>query len=250
VLVGPKTKYALNSVYFPEKYLTQWYQETQNKEFSIYTFPRSGPEVIKDILERIIQKHNIDLIIGVDGGTDSLMRGDEPELGTPEEDLSTLCAMSSCQIDQILVTTVFGVDSYHGVQHYYFLKGVAELSQNGGFFGVESLLPSSKEAKLYIDVLNYIHNKMPAYKSIVSTCLMESLQAKFGEIKLPVAPRSAQSFITPLSSMYWYFDAKKVTERCMYIKRIQGLKLYSQVVDEIDKFRQNITIQPAKTIDV
>ena len=249
VLVNSTTEDIPNFNYFPEKYLCEWYEKTHKRSLSIYAFPRFGPKIIKNIVDMIIDKHQIDLIICVDGGTDSLMRGDEPELGTPEEDLSTLCALSFHEnIEQLLITTVFGVDHYHGVQHYYFLKSVAELSKVNGFYGVESLLAESKEAKIYCDALNYIHDKMPLYKSIVASCLFEALNSTFGDTKLPVEPRDAESFITPLTSMYWYFDAKKVVDRCLYKKDILDLSLYYEVIDAIKEFRKDIKVQPSKSI--
>ena len=249
LLVNADTEYTLSLKYFPEKYLTEWYEQARNRSISIYAFPRFGPRIIREILDYIVDQHKIDFIIAVDGGTDSLMRGDEPELGTPEEDLSTLCALSShSNIDQLLVATVFGVDHYHGVQHYYFLKAVAELSEHDGFFGVESLLPKSREAISYRDALNYIHSKMPLHKSIVSSCLLETLNFKFGDIELAVEPRKAESFITPLSGMYWYFDAQKVVERCMYMKEIENLRLYPEVIAAITNFRKGIEIQPSRSL--
>lgn len=249
VIVDAYTKNIPVSKYFPEKYLCEWYLKEHDRYLSIYTFPRFGPKIIKEIVGMIISEHSVDLIICIDGGTDSLMRGDEPELGTPEEDLSTLCALSFHKnIEQLLITTVFGVDHYHGVQHYYFLKAVSELSRKNGFFGVESLLPNSIEADVYNRILDYVHSKMQSYKSIVSSCLKESLQSNFGDIKLSVEPRNAVSFISPLTNMYWYFDAKKVASRCLYINDISDLKLYPEVTEAIKRFRNRIIIQPSMSI--
>lgn len=40
----------------------------------------------------------IDCVILVDGGTDSLMRGDEVELGTPTEDMSSIAAIHQLKV--------------------------------------------------------------------------------------------------------------------------------------------------------
>ena len=42
----------------------------------------------------LIEQLQLDTIILVDGGTDSLMRGDEAKLGTPEEDMASIAAVT------------------------------------------------------------------------------------------------------------------------------------------------------------
>lgn len=89
---------------------------------------------------------------------------------------------------------------------------------------------------------------MPLSKSIVSSCLFEALNSTFGDIRLPVEPRNAESFITPLTNMYWYFDAKKVVDRCLYVRDIEDLSFYYDVMDAIKVFRKGIKLQPYKSI--
>lgn len=52
--------------------------------------------------EALVKKLNLDTIITVDGGTDSLMTGDECGLGTPTEDMSTICALNQIKNVRII----------------------------------------------------------------------------------------------------------------------------------------------------
>lgn len=62
--------------YFPEKYLHQ-YLTQQGDWATLYAFDRVGVKPIRDAYKYIIKEHKIDTVILIDGGTDSLMFGDE-----------------------------------------------------------------------------------------------------------------------------------------------------------------------------
>jgi len=67
-----------------------------------------------------------DAVVLVDGVTDTLMSGDEAGLGTPQEDVTSLAAVSRLDVPTRLVVCIgFGVDAHHGVCHAHFLENVA-----------------------------------------------------------------------------------------------------------------------------
>jgi hypothetical protein len=89
------TLYAVNSrsdnqdkEYFPEMYLCQYLEKNKiDPNPIVYTFKRdTGVIGMTEGYEIIIKRHDIDLLILVDGGNDSLMKGDESGLGSPHED--------------------------------------------------------------------------------------------------------------------------------------------------------------------
>jgi hypothetical protein len=89
----------------------------------------------------LVQHLAVDTVVLVDGGTDSLMRGDEIGLGTPREDIATIAAVDELEVERkMLVCLGFGIDRFHGVCHAHFLEAVAELIQTGGYLGTFSLL--------------------------------------------------------------------------------------------------------------
>src|SRR4051794_25089667 len=77
--------------YFPEGYLCQWFRE-QGEEVSVYCLHKTGVVPLRKAYEHLLGALNFDTLLLVDGGTDSLMRGDEDGLGTPHEDVASLAA--------------------------------------------------------------------------------------------------------------------------------------------------------------
>ena len=61
--------------YFPEYYLSLYFKEKQKMNVPIYTFPHFGYQSLCKAYEILVDKLNIDTVITIDGGTDSLMKG-------------------------------------------------------------------------------------------------------------------------------------------------------------------------------
>ncbi|MEM1180529.1 MAG: DUF1152 domain-containing protein, partial [Acidobacteriota bacterium] len=105
--------------YFPEKYLSQWFADRspdEGKVRSIYCFAKTGVVPLRAAYREVMRLHDIDAVVLVDGGTDSLLRGDEDRLGTPHEDLLSIAAARGLEVDhKMLVSLGFGIDAYHGV---------------------------------------------------------------------------------------------------------------------------------------
>src|ERR1700722_12408298 len=114
--------------YFPEFYLSQWFCQ-RNEEVPIYCFERVGCKPLLEGYRAVVNPLQADAVVLIDGGTDSLMRGDEAGLGTPEEDIASIAAVDELDVkNKFLVCLGFGVDSFHGVCHAHALEAVAELT--------------------------------------------------------------------------------------------------------------------------
>lgn len=100
---------------------------------------------------------NIDTVVLIDGGADSLMCGDEAGLGTPQEDMASIIAVNELTVERKLLACLgFGVDYFHGVCHAHFLEAVAELTRTNGYLGMFSILGEMLEAQLYRDAAHYV----------------------------------------------------------------------------------------------
>jgi hypothetical protein len=142
--------------YFPELYLSRWFT-TQGEKVPIYAFENTGVKPLTEAYQALVKLLEIDTIILVDGGTDSLMRGDEIDLATPEEDAASIAVIANLEHvpTKLLVCLGFGVDTYHGVCHANFLEAVAALTQSNDFLGAWSLLPQMSDVQKYREASEY-----------------------------------------------------------------------------------------------
>lgn len=230
--------------YFPELYLSQWF-DRQGQKVPIYCFDRTGAKHIIHAYGVLADRLQVDTVILVDGGTDSLMRGDEPGLGTPQEDMASIAAVHHLDIPRkFLVCLGFGVDTYHGVSHAYFLKAVSELIRTGGYLGAWSLTEEMPEVKLSRQASEFVRRAMPQQASIVTASIQSALSGQFGDYHETRRTAGTTLFINALMSLYWCFQLDAVADRNLYLDTIRDTVTYGDLSLAIDRFRAATEILP------
>lgn len=181
--------------YFPELHLAEWFKK-QGEEVPIFCIDRTGAAPVAAAYQTLVEHLRPDALILMDGGTDSLMRGDEPGLGTPQEDVASLAAVNALDVPtKLLVCVGFGVDTFHGVCHAYFLEAVAELIQAESFLGAWSLTKEMPEVQRYQEAADYVHRIMFNHPSIVSSSLLSAIDGHFGDYHATYRTEGSPLFI-------------------------------------------------------
>lgn len=240
-LVNSRDRNHSSRKYFPEKHLSEWFL-TQQENVNVYAFERTGVQNLKEGYDYIIKTHNIDTIILVDGGTDSLMFGDEETLGTPIEDCSSMAAVYRTSVPQKhLVCLGFGVDHFHGVSHYRFLENVSTLIKNNGFLGSFHLTAQMEEGKLYQNAIAYVNNRMKDFPSIVSNSIKDALAGEYGDHHATSRTAGSELWINPLMSIYWCFDLSAVIKELKYYDWIKYTRTIHDLSGKLSEYRQQLT---------
>jgi hypothetical protein len=233
--------------YFPEKYLAQWLTKPDGEPETVYAFKKTGVQPLKAAYRYLQETHDLQAIVLIDGGTDSLMRGDEDGLGTPTEDMASIAAVHLLEgppTVKLLTAIGFGVDTFHGVCHHYFLEAVAALTLSGDFLGAFSLLPNFSEAELLRQVADYVFSRMPDNKSIVLSSILSACEGQFGDFHATPRTQGSELYINPLMSLYWSFTLSGVAERCLYFERLAETKIQGDVTSAIMQFRGRVKARP------
>jgi hypothetical protein len=217
LLVNADSTLPDGDTYFPEKYLCEWFR-AQGEEIEICCFHNTaGVLPVQEGYESLCRQWNIDSIILADGGTDSLMRGDEADLGTPQEDMISIAAVNALPVSKsFLVCTAFGVDAHHGVCHAQYLENVAALAKTGNFLGAFSFLKEMKEVELYQQAYQHVEARM-SYPSIVCTSVISAVNGEYGDYHATSRTRASTLWINPLMSICWVFRLTGVAARCLYL---------------------------------
>lgn len=241
VLLEVNSETGFDCDYFPEKFLCEWLNRELGCQNQIFCIERTGAAPIVDAYQALVAECDIDTVVLVDGGTDSLMRGDEVGLGTPQEDIASIAAVSELELEQrYLVCIGFGVDTFHGVNHFQFLEAVADLTKRNAFLGGGPLLNGCKEAEYYREALEYVESRMPDYPSIVNNSVLSSVAGEYGDFHATHRTEGSQLWINPLMSFYWAFDLPAVANRCLYLDQIKDTKSYYQLSLQIEAFRAGL----------
>jgi hypothetical protein len=226
--------------YFPEFYLSRWFRE-QGEEVPIYGFEQTGVRPLLASYKALVERLQVDTILLVDGGTDSLMRGDEEGLGTPHEDIASIAAVDQLDIGtKLLVCLGFGIDTFHGVCHAHFLEAVADLTRSGAFLGAWSLTPEMPEVQRYREATLAVFDAMPCEPSIVSASILSAIEGRFGDYHMTERTSGSQLFINPLMALYWCFRLAPVAERVQYLEAMRKTETYWDVCQVIFQFQAGL----------
>jgi hypothetical protein len=224
--------------YFPEFHLSRWFR-SQGEEVPVYCFDRTGSRPLLEGYRAVVGHLQADTVILVDGGTDSLMRGDEAGLGTPEEDIASIAAVDELDVPgKYLVCLGFGVDAFHGVCHAHVLEAVAGLSRDGAFLGALSLTREMPEVRRYEAAAQAVCEAMPDCPSIVCASIRSALEGQYGDYHRTARTRGSTLWINPLMALYWCFRLGPVARRVLYLDDVKQTGSYWDLVQAIDGFRR------------
>ena len=227
--------------YFPEGTLARWLA-SQDLPSTVYAIPPLGVERLRDAYRHLIGELDIDAVVLVDGGTDILLRGDESNLGTPVEDLTSVAAVAGLDVGVKLVTCLcFGIDAHDGVNHVEVLENLAALDREGGYLGALSIPSTSREAKLYRDAVAAAQAATPERPSIVQGQIAAAMSGAFGDVQFTRRTHGSTLFVNPLMAIYFTVDLDKLAARCLYLDRIENTWGRRQVISRIASFREEIS---------
>lgn len=195
--------------YFPE------YELSKAIQGPVYAFhgDRGGAGILKG-LQNLVEMYNINTILTVDGGTDSLMLGHEEELGTPHEDMLTLSVINRLVLDNqslnlkaYLYVLGYNIDAIHNIQDRDVLSSVMDMIRKEGFLGCYHLLNNPESSRRYYETFLECSPENSWINSLVCASLVGREETPSwikpfrGETKIPVSP---------LMGLYWIFDLPKL----------------------------------------
>jgi len=228
-----------DATYLPERELCRWFREERALEVSVHAFSGIGVSPLIDGYRAMVTDFEADALVLVDGGTDSLMRGDEAGLGTPAEDATSLAAVHALEAPRTKLLTCigFGVDTFHGVCHAHFLEAVAALAREEAFLGAVSLLAQMPEAAAYLSLVDYAHARHR--HSIVNGSVASAVEGAYGDVHRTDRTAGGSLYINPLMSMYFSFELGAVARRNLYLPSIRNTKTLFEVNAMIEGFRKS-----------
>jgi hypothetical protein len=234
--------------YFPEKWLAEWLSRGEQL-VPIYAFAKSGVRPLAAAYRSIIDRHDIDTVLLVDGGTDSLVFGDEPGVGSVVEDAVSLVAADQAAGEKVLLAAIgFGVDHYHGVSHHAVLENAAQLIRDGAFLGTFSISQGSKEADAFLDLVDYANHRQPQHPSIVCNSIASALRGEFGNYHATNRTSGNELFINPLMTQYWTFQSSAVVRRMAYAGQLADTERVEDVRRIIAAHREMTELRPFRPI--
>jgi hypothetical protein len=221
--------------YFPEKSLAKWLA-AQGEPQPVYSFQRSGVKPLLTAYQTLVDLLHVDTVILADGGIDTLLRGDESSLGSPEEDAVSIAAVHQLPLERkMLVCLGFGID--HTVSHAQALEAMSQLISQGGFLGAWSLTEDMPEVRRYREATQAVFDETPAHWSVASSSILAALSGRFGNAHTIKQTEGRLLFINILMTIYWCFRVDAVARKMLYLQDILHTSAIEEVSYAIGRFR-------------
>ena len=220
-LVGVTTDVQGIFDYFPEYFLAEWFYDERNEDVTIWCFEKTGARpLIKNY--QLLTKHlGIDAILLVDGGVDSLMRGDEPQPGTLLEDSLSLLAVQELKTVPVRLTACLGLGVEAEVGYPHLFENIAHLTKLGANRGVCSLLKDMSVFQAFEQAVMHIFDQQPQYASVISSSVIAAVRGEYGNYHLTKRTRGSELHISPLMPIYWFFDLPTVARRNLLLQALR-----------------------------
>jgi hypothetical protein len=232
-LVGITPKADRVFPYFPELHLANWFKEKRNEEIVIWCFHKTGAAPLTENYKILAEHLSLDGILLVDGGVDSLVRGDEAELGTAVEDLTSLYAVNQLSDISTRFLACIGFGAEQNLPHAHIFENIASITREGGFLGTCSLVPQMESYQAYDEAVTYVQSQELQDPSVINSSIVSAVRGNFGNYHLTEKTRRSQLWISPLMPIYWFFDFDCVVKQNMLLPEIEGTNLFRDALYKV-----------------
>jgi hypothetical protein len=238
--------------YFPEGWLVRWVAESHDLHQRCWCFAATGVQPLAKAYQYLVDTLNLDTIIVVDGGVDSLLRGDEFTLASPLEDAITLAAVSTLErVNVVLASVAFGAERLDQIQHAQVLSRIAHFTSCGAMLGVHGLQKETQVGGEFIAASEYIlSNQRDMHQSVVLSSLLAALRGDFGDCVVNPFTANTPPWISPLMPLYWFFDAKAVAAENLYLPKLYNTESFDDAVKALESFMKSRTKRGREAIPI
>lgn len=234
--------------YHPERFLAAWFRESRGEDVTVWCFDAAGTTALSEDYRTLVKRLGIDAIVLIDGGVDSLTRGDEERCGTILEDYVSMAAVSLLAEVPVRVMACIGMGVEGDVSHGRVLENIAALTRNEGLLGVSALLPQSEACRLYAEALTYVHSRPGQQPSVVNASLLSAAQGNFGDYHLTERTRGSELWISPLMNLYWFFSVDAVAAQNLFMPALRRANSMGDVFGATYEAREKMPLRATTPI--
>jgi hypothetical protein len=230
--------------YFPEYHLSQWFYDERNEDVTIWCFEKTGARPLAQNYAKLVRHLGIDGIILVDGGVDSLMRGDEPEPGTMLEDSLSLLAVDELKTLRARFVTCLGLGCEPEVGYAHLFENIADLTKLGAFKGNCALTKEMEGYQQFEEAVMYVFDQQPDYSSVIGSSVISAVRGEYGNYHLTKRTHGSQLRISPLMPIYWCFDAAPLARRNLLLPQLRLTFDIDEAWQTMQKVRKSFSPRP------
>lgn len=191
------------------------------------------PRALEEVYKKIVHDYNIDHIVMMDGGVDSLMQGNEVRKGTIAEEFTNFAALQDIRVKKTLVSIGFGCEREEEISHYRTLENMAALTKKGYFLGTCALTPQMEEFQKYKAAYEKVKDYLKHKRSHIHPRIIAAIEGQFGEVAVKentIMQETKSVLISPLMSILWFFDGDGVIKSNVILPALKNCNTFLEVI--------------------
>jgi len=210
--------------YYAEFHLSKWfYQCHNNADVPVYALSLFDLSVktYADAINELVKLYQLDTVVLVDAGVDSVLKNDEEGMGTYSEDLLSICAVKQIPELKFQYLTCVGLGTEGGISEYDFLENWSAITKLGGYLGSVGWAPNMECVKQYLDAMN----KCVPTNSSINGQIVCAVEGEYGHY-CPQYLRArglhaSDLFINPMMGMSWFFDLRIIIKYRLFMSELE-----------------------------
>jgi hypothetical protein len=234
--------------YFPEYHLARWLHQQQGLDVPVWCWHKVGAQPLAEDIARLQRHLSLDAVVLVDGGVDSLIRGDEAELGTVVEDAITMHALTQVPGLSVRLMACIGLGAERDITHAQIFENIAGLTREGGFLGSCSLTAQMACGAAYIEAVLYAQAQRLSDPSVINSSIVSALRGEFGNWHLTTKTHGSSLWISPLMPMFWFFDFDAVARRNLFLPELAGTQSFREALGRVVEFTSRLPRRPGSRV--
>lgn len=247
-LVGVRADHDGIYPYFPEFFLSQWFKATDGEDVPVWCFEKVGSQPLAADYARLAQHLGLDGVLLIDGGVDSLVRGDEAETGTLVEDAISMAAVRTLDSLKVRLLSCIGLGAERDLTHAHVFENIAALTREGAFLGTCSLTQRMEACARYEQAVLHVQAQRFHDPSVINSSIVSALQGEFGDFHLTEKTRGSQLWISPLMPIYWFFDFDAVARRSLVLDMVADSLTFREALMQVVRHTGVIPRRPVTRI--
>lgn len=247
-LVGVDADYDRFVVYFPELYLAQWFQQKRNETVTIWCFQKTGTRPLLKNYQVLIDHLKIDGILLIDGGVDSLVRGDEEQTATLIEDATSLFVVNELSDIPVRLIGCIGFGAERDLAYPQIFENIATFTKAGGFWGGCSLSPQMWSYQAYEEAVLYVQGQPIQDPSVINSSIISAVRGEYGNFHLTEKTRGSRLKISPLMALYWFFELSVVAEHNLFLSYLRDTHTFMETLHVYLSVKKELRTRKTKKI--
>jgi hypothetical protein len=247
-LVGVTADHDEPVICFPELYLAQWFHTSRQETVPIWSFHKTGVQPLRANYEQLIEHLEVDTILLIDGGIDSLARGDEAEPGTFIEDTVSMAALTDLRIPTKQILACIGFGAEREVTHAQILENMADLARRDAFLGVCALTKAMPEYRAYEDAVMTVHRRKYQDPSLINASIISAVRGEYGDYHLTGKTRGSRLWISPFMPLYGFYDFASVVAQHLILPALTESITFSDAIRSALAARNQLGRRPSTAV--